>query len=534
MLNLLALACVSLSLHFSGGPGLEGVRDAGGVGDGADLVPVTIVLRDRAEPFDLGVLRGMSSDARRAHVITALQASSGAAQRGVLAQLSEAERAGGAASIEPLWIANVVTARVTEQLAQELRSRADVERVTISTEDDTPVLAAVPVSQDQSPGQRGIVCGVEAINAPDAWASGFVGEGVVIGVIDTGLCLTHPDIADRLWTNSGEIEGNGIDDDSNGFIDDIHGWNFENNSNNLADTNGHGSHVTGTIAGDGTQGTQCGVAPGAQIMTLKFRNHVSDEASVWFSMQYGLENGADVLNGSLGWLHLWNPLRPVWRQVCENTFAAGVSVVFSGGSEGSNFGIDSITTPGDVPDMITVGTTTCDMDIASFSSRGPVTWQDVQGYNDWPYPPGKRKPTIAAPGISTTSHALCGGYVIFSGAAMATAHASGAAALVLQANPDLDHYQVKQILKDTAIDRGDPGPDNTYGHGFIDAWAAVQAALDAACIADFNDDGEVNTLDVLSFLNAWTAGDPSADVNGDGEVNSLDVLEFLNRWNAGC
>ncbi|MFG0259321.1 MAG: GC-type dockerin domain-anchored protein, partial [Phycisphaerales bacterium JB041] len=85
-----------------------------------------------------------------------------------------------------------------------------------------------------------------------------------------------------------------------------------------------------------------------------------------------------------------------------------------------------------------------------------------------------------------------------------------------------------------AIDRGSSGPDNTYGHGFVDAWAAVQAALDMGCVADFNGDGNVNTNDVLAFLNAWNDRDPRADINGDGSVNTNDVLAFLNLWNAGC
>ena len=496
-------------------------------------LPVIITLRSQAEPFDLGALRAQAPDARRAAVIDALRTAASNSQPGLLLALRAAAVRGRAADIRPLWITNAIAARVTPSLVAELLARPEVASVTLDRPLEPSVLGKQPPSDD-SHAPRGAACGLVAVHAPDAWAAGYTGQGIAVGVIDTGLCLTHPDIAGHLWTNPGEVPANGIDDDNNGYTDDIHGWNFETDTSNLTDLQGHGSHVTGTLAGDGTQGTRCGMAPDARVMTLKFQSDLAGESSVWLAMQYAIENGADVLNGSLGWRHAWAPQRAAWRVVCENAFAAGVVVVFSAGSDGSSQGIDSVYTPGDVPDMITVGVTDCDANITSFSSRGPVSWQTVDPYNDWPYPPGKRKPTLVAPGVGTISHNLCDGYTVYSGVSMAVPHVAGAAALMLQANPALDHYQVKQILMDTAIDRGDAGPDNTYGAGFLDAWGAVQAALDAACVADFNGDGSVNTLDVLAFLAAWAAGDGRADINQDGEVDTLDVLAFLNAWNSGC
>ena len=515
------------------GAALAGAPDVAGK---PPLAPVTIILCPQADPFDFEVLRAMSMPARREAVIDSLKSAARESQCGVLDELARAARAGFAADIRPLWITNLVVARVSPDLARRLAARDDVAGLSYDHPAGAEFLPAPPMPRAEPgwPAPRGVTCGLSATNAPSAWAAGYTGRGIVVSVIDTGTCLDHPDIANQIWTNTGEIPNNNIDDDNNGFVDDVHGWNFEADTNDLTDLEGHGSHIAGTIAGDGTQGTQCGMATDAEIQTLKFWNNVGGESSVWLAMQYALENGADVISGSIGWRHAWNPQRAVWRAVCENTFAAGVVVCFSAGSDGSAHGVDSVLTPGDVPEMITVGVTDCEMNITSFSSRGPVTWQDVDPYNDWPYPPGKRKPTVVGPGVNTISHDLCDGYTVYSGTSMAVPHVAGAAALVLQANPDLDHYQVKQILKDTAVDRGESGPDNTYGHGFIDAWAAVQAALDLACVADFNGDGAVNTLDVLAFLNAWNAGDISADVNGDGDINTLDVLAFLNLWAAGC
>src|SRR5690606_1662851 len=117
-------------------------------------------------------------------------------------------------------------------------------------------------------GAGEIECGVELMRAPDVWSDfGLTGEGVVVGVIDTGICLTHPDLVNQIWQNPNEIPGNGIDDDNNGYVDDTVGWNFEHDTNDVTDTNSHGTHVSGTVAGDGTNGVQTGMAPDAQIMT---------------------------------------------------------------------------------------------------------------------------------------------------------------------------------------------------------------------------------------------------------------------------
>ena len=115
--------------------------------------------------------------------------------------------------------------------------------------------------------------GVQYIGADQVWSQlGFTGAGVVVGHIDSGIYLTHPDLASRLWVNPGEIPGNGIDDDANGFIDDIHGWDFganDNDPNDDSPNSGHGTHTAGTVAGDGTGGTLTGVAPGALLMAAK-------------------------------------------------------------------------------------------------------------------------------------------------------------------------------------------------------------------------------------------------------------------------
>ena len=87
---------------------------------------------------------------------------------------------------------------------------------------------------------------VNSINAPEAWAQGYTGQGVVVAVVDTGVDMNHPDLVSQIWVNPGEIAGNGIDDDHNGYVDDRSGWDFSAGDNNPDDGNGHGTHVAGT------------------------------------------------------------------------------------------------------------------------------------------------------------------------------------------------------------------------------------------------------------------------------------------------
>ncbi len=440
-------------------------------------VPITIVLRDQVPREQILAARSIDDKvARRAHVIGTLKSFAAKSQANLVAELRRHRATGLVERLDPMWIHNLVAARVTPELAYAIAARADVAHLNHDRPAGAEIFPVLPA--DEAAGDEEIECGVDLMRAPEVWNDyGIDGAGVIVGVIDTGLCLTHPDIADQLWTNPGEIAGNSVDDDGNGYVDDVYGWNFQHDNNNVSDYEGHGSHVAGTVAGDGTQGTQAGMAPGSQVMVLKFWNDFSGEQTVWDALEYGTENGADILTGSLGWPPSRNPDRVTWRTICENSMAAGVVVTFAAHNYGCSNPPDDVTTPGDVPDMITVGAVDCSDNKASFSSCGPSTWEGVFPWNDWHYPPGKLKPTIMAPGVSTKSHSYCSGYTSKSGTSMATPHVAGAMALMLSANPYLDHWDCKQILKATALDLGVAGPDNSYGYGRVDAYQAVQLAM---------------------------------------------------------
>jgi serine protease AprX len=463
------------------------------------LVPVSIVLSDRVPVERLRIAkRGLGKNEGRRTVVDLLRAHAARTQRPILERLGELERNGEVARIRPLWIGNVVGVDATPAVIREMAARPEVAWINHNPKVDVLLgdrsggddLAPSPTRRlfvDPAPQDTiaEIECGVGVMRAPEVWNElGVTGDGAVVAVIDTGVCHTHSDIANQMWVNPGEdldTDGvvmdpddmNGIDDDANGFVDDLIGWDFDNGDNVPNDDNSHGSHCAGTVAGDGTAGTQAGMAPDAKIMAVKVGVTFADEVDVWNAMQYAADNGADAISMSLGWPHGQNPDRATWRQNSENTIEAGTAMVIAAGNEGSGNEPDNVRTPGDVPRVITVGATDCSDQIAGFSSRGPVTWEDVPPWNDHPYPPGLVKPDIAAPGVDTKSHNVCSGYSFKSGTSMATPHVAGTVALMVSSSPGLTHDDLKQILMDTAIDLGVPGMDNEYGMGRVDAYQAV-------------------------------------------------------------
>ena len=448
-----------------------------------EMIPVSIVLERQVSRTEVARLAATIGErqARRAAIAERLRSEARRGQAALLALLDQAATAGKARNVRPLWISSVVGAELTADLVRRVAALPDVHHVNHNPKRE--VFLGPPASLALEDAE--IECGVARIRAPEVWSLlGRTGEGAVVAMIDTGVCYTHPDVAGRIWVNPSEDldhdgvvmdpdDVNGLDDGGNGFVDDLIGWNFDLGTNDPNDANGHGSHTAGTVAGDGTSGTQSGTAPGARLMVLRVGVAFSDEVDVWNAMQYAADNAAHAISMSLGWPHSQNPDRATWRTNSENTIDMGTAMVIAAGNEGFGNEPDNVRTPGDVPRVITVGATDCADAAAGFSSRGPVTWQNVPPFGDHPYPPGLTKPDVAAPGVDTKSHNFCSGYSFLSGTSMATPHVAGLVALIVGANPALTHDQIKQILEDTAVDLGAPGKDNVYGSGRVDAYEAV-------------------------------------------------------------
>ena len=442
------------------------------------LFPIIVRLSQQADPHYLSsTLAGMEKPEQRTAVCDYLQSFAQASQSVVMDYLQRAEPEQKAARITPLWIINAISCYADQETILSLSQMEDV----------------AYISWDYSP--ESLLCevtwGIHQIAADSLWqlpSYSITGDGVVVAVVDTGCNPNHLDLSDHLWTNSGEIPANGIDDDGNGYIDDTWGWNFRDNNNNPTDANGHGTHVTGIIASDGSAGTNCGVAPDARIMALKINDSFDFyQTETFLAFQYALNNGADVINLSSGVYQWLYPDRAAWRWACINTIAGGTLIVAAAGNEQDYGLLDSIRTPGDVPEVLTVGATANNDVITYFSSHGPVEWNLDPPFNDYPYPPGLIKPNVVAPGgrqdmsnpwdeanvIKSCAYDNNQGYLLNEGTSMATPMVAGLSALLLQVNPKLSPAQVISSIERSALDLGDAGKDNLYGSGRIRAVKAL-------------------------------------------------------------
>ena len=209
-----------------------------------DFVPITIVMKEQVPRADLDRAAGFGNKAARRQAVSGLlKQTAAAAQAELVAML----RLGGTRDLRSLWLHNVVIVEAVPDVIHAAANRADVAYV----QHDRPV-AVEDVLAMSAAGS--FDCGVEIMGAPDVWNDlGITGEGVVVGVIDSGCCITHPDLANQVWNNADEIPGNGVDDDSNGFIDDTYGWDFGQNDNTPNDSQNHGTPVSGHVCGDGTK-----------------------------------------------------------------------------------------------------------------------------------------------------------------------------------------------------------------------------------------------------------------------------------------
>ncbi len=270
----------------------------------------------------------------------------------------------------------------------------------------------------QNTGQRGGTPGAD-IDALRAWNVSTGDRRVIVAVIDTGMDATHPDLAANLYTNPGEIADNGVDDDGNGFVDDVHGWDFENEDNDPFDDNGHGTHVSGTIGAVGDNGVGVvGVNWKVSIMPLKFLGAegfglTSDAVE---AIDYATVMGARVLSNSYGGGGFANAM----VEAIGAGASSGSLFVAAAGNSGSNNDIDpEYPASYPLPNVVSVGATDANDNLATFSS--------------W----GANSVLLAAPGVDIVSTVPGGEYGSKRGTSMATPMVSGALALLEAAEPGM-------------------------------------------------------------------------------------------------
>jgi subtilisin family serine protease len=475
---------------------------------------------------------------RQKEVVRILRKFADEKQQAVRQFLEEASDNGLVSRIDILWAANAVVfsavpeviyylAENYEEIA-EIRYDAPVDENLVIDPTENEQTYYPPDPKDNPAPQIGLVL----INAPAVWAAGDSGQGVLTANHDSGCDWDHPDLFNNIWNNLGEdfdndgktieLSGstgifdpgdiNGVDDDANGYVDDFIGWDFQYNDNNPGPTGTHGTNTAGIICGDGTNGTQTGVAPKAKLINCR----LGGESTSWLAIQYSVAAGVDVITSSHSykWYFSPQPNYPMHRQLNDFELAAGVVHTNSTSNDGNNLGSApipyNISAPGNTPpawlhpdqtligglsSVVGVGNVVAQTDVISSSSPyGPSAWEDIQSvhptypfamppaYQDYPYETlpgsiGLLKPDVSAPGNGTTTTADGGGYASFSGTSGATPHVCGTAALLLSINPNLTPADVSMILQTTAVEKGAPGKDPRYGAGRIDAYEAYLLAL---------------------------------------------------------
>lgn len=282
------------------------------------------------------------------------------------------------------------------------------------------VLTRTAVPDDPSFGD-GSLWGLEKIAGPRAWDATTGSRSIVLGVVDSGVDITHPDLAANIWVNPDEVEGDGIDNDGNGYVDDVHGWNFGGDNADLTDTVGHGTHVAGTMGAVGNNGVGVvGVNWATSLMVLKLGDipsaAVATQAINYTTDMRGRGIPIVATNNSYG----GSVPSALFEQAIRLNNDAGVLFVASAGNDGGNNDIVSrFPTNYDVPNVVSVAASTQTDTLATFSNNGA------------------RAVDIAAPGVGILSTVIAaentGGYGLKSGTSMAAPHVAGVAGLIAAA-----------------------------------------------------------------------------------------------------
>ncbi|NTW80237.1 MAG: S8 family serine peptidase, partial [Geobacteraceae bacterium] len=290
----------------------------------------------------------------------------------------------------------------------------------------------------------GSLWGMTKINAPAAWDMSTGSADVVVAVIDTGVDYTHTDLAANMWVNSGEISSNGIDDDGNGYIDDVYGWNASANNGNPFDDHGHGTHVAGTIGAIGNNGNGvAGVNWNVRIMALKFLDasgsgYVDDAVECVLYINAMKARGVNVVASNNSWGG------GGYSQSLADAINADKNVLFiaaAGNSANDNDANPFYPAAYRIPNLVAVAATDSSDNLASFSNYGKTSVQ------------------VGAPGVGIYSTlpqqntwGISGGYGSLSGTSMATPHVAGLAALIKAQDSGRTWSQIKNLL----MTGGDP------------------------------------------------------------------------------
>jgi len=521
-------------------------------GDEGSLIPINIYL---TQQYDNELLyqkhkETLDPELRRELVTATLRGFSKESQHSLLKFLQQHEIKGHVEKIRPLWIANFIHCHASAEVVNLLLKRKDIRYIEVDKEYEmlleTDIHESVQYDlQKELPDKLDnptLAWNVTHILADQVWDLGFTGQDIVVAILDTGVNYDHEDIQGNMWEHPNYPN---------------HGYNFVENNYNPMDLQSHGTHVAGTVAGNGSSGIITGIAPGAEIMAVKV---LSDQgggtlAGVLAGIEFAVDHGAHLLNLSLGFSNAGNQNRSIMRTAMDNVRNAGSIATVASGNEGSQGSPpNQVRTPGDVPPpwlhpdqtltggtsgVISVGSVDNTSTVAASSSRGPVQWETVNPYNDYPFNPGMGliRPDVVAPGvdiISLDSDNITG-YSQKSGTSMAAPAVAGVVALMLSKNPFLFPEEISQILEESA----DPISfikSNASGSGVVTALEAagqvsfgVRYHSHSIDDSQGNDDGNINPGELI-YLDL-TMENPTEEVVHDLEVqlqHSSPYLELID------
>lgn len=445
----------------------------------------------------------------RTSVVSALRETATRSQAGLEEMLEQEQKRGEVKDFQSFFIVNALSVTSTKEVMEQLAARPEVEKIlpnetrklekvdvdksAATSGTKTPASPAVKdagaSTSVKSPStgssntsakdakstpaaNSNIEWNISQINAPEVWAKGIDGTGIVVANMDSGVDYTHPALQ-RKWR--------GLDASGNVVNPELSWFDARGNATLPADSDGHGTHTMGTMVGSEADGTnQVGVAPGAKWIAVRIFNPDATDAAILAGGQWLLapvdrqgnphpEMAPDVVNNSWGGgpgLDEWfRPIVQAWR-------AAQIFPEFSAGNINDNNpgGPASVANPANYPESFATGATDINGNHASFSLLGPS-----------PY--GEIKPEVSAPGVNIRSTVPGGRYEGgWNGTSMAGPHTTALAALLLQANHSLTVDQLENIMMDTAVKRTDSQfpdyPNNGYGRGIINALDAVSSVLE--------------------------------------------------------
>ncbi|MEK8019050.1 MAG: S8 family peptidase [Candidatus Parabeggiatoa sp.] len=303
------------------------------------------------------------------------------------------------------------------------------------------------------------------IDAPEAWEL-KTGGNIIVAVIDTGVYYKHPDLAANMWVNKGEIPGNGIDDDGNGYVDDVYGYDFVNDDGDPYDDHYHGTHVAGTIAAVGDNSTGVvGVSWTAKIMALKFlsKNGSGSIAGAIAAVQYATDMGAQLSNNSWGGGGYSQALYDVIKAAGEKGI---LFIAAAGNAHNNNDDSPSYPASYDLDNIIAVAATDHNDSLAVFSNYG-LTSVD-----------------LGAPGVNIYSTVPSNSYKSLNGTSMATPQVSGAISLLWSKCSELTDSDVKNAILGT-VDKVSGLSGKTMTGGRLNVHKALES-----CSSDDDDDDD--------------------------------------------